>query len=47
VRTSADLAQFLDRIAAYCDFFLGELGGVASTPESFLSSLASRQERIA
>jgi len=46
VRTSADLAQFLDRIAAYCDFFLGELGGVASTPESFLTSLASRQERM-
>lgn len=46
VRTTEDLGQFLDRIAAYCDFFLGELGGVASTPEGFLASLASRQERM-
>ena len=46
VRTTADLGQFLDRVAAYCDFFIGELGGVANTPEGFLDSLASRQERV-
>lgn len=46
VRTTADLGQFLDRVAAYCDFFIGELGGVASTPEGFLESLTSRQEHV-
>jgi hypothetical protein len=46
VRTTAELGQFLDRVRAYCDFFLGELGGVAGTPEDFLESLVSRQERV-
>jgi hypothetical protein len=41
VRTSADLTRFLDRITAYLDFFLGELGGVASTPETFLESITA------
>jgi hypothetical protein len=31
VRTAADLRAFLDRIAAYCDFFFGTLGGVPAT----------------
>jgi hypothetical protein len=39
VRTAADLAGFLDRVDAYCEFFFGELGGCASTPEDFLSFL--------
>src|SRR5206468_8980632 len=54
VRNAADLGQFLDRVAGYCDFFLGELGGKSSTPETFLESLTgtiasrdSRQERLA
>jgi hypothetical protein len=41
VRTASELGQFLDRIAAYCDFFLGTLGGVPSTPEEFRKSLDS------
>jgi hypothetical protein len=36
VRNTTDLGQFLGRVAGYCDFFLGELGGTASTPEDFL-----------
>jgi hypothetical protein len=39
VRSQAQLTQFLDCVAAYCDFFLGEVGGVASTPEGFFESL--------
>ncbi len=35
VRSEQDLDQFLTRIDAYCGFFLGESGGVASTPEEF------------
>ena len=46
VRTTAELGQFLDRVRAYCDFFLCELGGAAGTPEDFLESLSSRQERV-
>ena len=46
VRTTAELGQFLDRVRAYCDFFLGELGGAAGTPEDFLQSLVARQERV-
>jgi hypothetical protein len=52
VRNTTDLGEFLDRVAGYCDFFLGELGGTAGTPEDFLESLNgasagtdSRQER--
>jgi hypothetical protein len=49
VRDQAQLGQFLDRIAAYCDFFLGELGGVPSTPQDLYELLerGSRQERFA
>jgi hypothetical protein len=49
VRDQAQLGQFLDRIAAYCDFFLGELSGVPSTPEKLYESLerGSDQERFA
>lgn len=57
VRTATDLRVLLDAVAAYCDFFMGDLGGVASTPEDFLGSLGggshgssrapeSRQERL-
>jgi len=35
VRTAADLRAFLDRIAAYCDFFFGTLGGVPATLDEF------------
>jgi hypothetical protein len=49
VRSQAELGQFLDRVARYCDFFLGELGGAPSTPEGFFESLerGSCQERLA
>jgi hypothetical protein len=39
VRSDRDLADFLARIDAYCGFFLGEVGGVASTPEDFFRAL--------
>jgi hypothetical protein len=35
VRTAADLRAFLDRIAAYCDFFFGTLAGVPATLDEF------------
>jgi len=35
VRTAADRRAFLDRIAAYCDFFLGSLAGVPATLDDF------------
>jgi hypothetical protein len=35
VRTAADLRAFLDRIAAYCDFFFGTLAGVPATLGEF------------
>jgi hypothetical protein len=41
VRSSVDLGRFIDRITAYCEFFLGDLGGVASTPEEFRDSVDS------
>jgi hypothetical protein len=49
VRDQAQLGQFLDRVAAYCDFFLGELSGAPSTPEDLYESLRRdfRQERLA
>jgi hypothetical protein len=49
VRNQEELGQFLDRVAAYCDFFLGELSGAPSTPEDWYESLerGSRQERLA
>jgi hypothetical protein len=39
VRNASELGEFLDRVAAYCDFFMGELGGRPSTPETFLETL--------
>jgi len=39
VRSDQDLDEFLARIDAYCGFFLGEIGGVASTPEEFRGTL--------
>jgi hypothetical protein len=39
VRTQADLQQFLARIESYCEYFLGSLGGVPGTIETFRSSL--------
>ena len=35
VRTAGDLRAFLDRIAAYCDFFFGALGGVPAALDEF------------
>jgi len=32
VRNDADLKLFLKKLADYCDFFFGQLGGVATTP---------------
>ena len=51
VRTTADLDGFIDRTSAYCDYFLGEVGGSASTPEDCYQLLGAdasgsfRQER--
>lgn len=45
VQTQADLRRLLDRVRAYCDFFFGDLDGVASTPEAFRASLLSRASR--
>jgi hypothetical protein len=39
VRSEADLSAFVDRIAGYCEFFLGDIGGNPSTPEGFLMEL--------
>jgi hypothetical protein len=39
VRTDQQLRQFLDRIKEYCAYFLGDVGGVASTPLEFLTQL--------
>ena len=39
VRTAAELREFLGRIDAYCDFFLGVLGGLPGTIDGFRSSL--------
>jgi hypothetical protein len=35
VRTADDLRAFLDRIAAYCDFFFGKVAGVPATLDEF------------
>jgi hypothetical protein len=42
VRTRADLQLFLRKIERYCEFFFGELGGLASTPHAFRASLLAR-----
>jgi hypothetical protein len=38
VRTAADLAAFMERLNRYCEFFLGELDGMPSTPLAFLGA---------
>ena len=43
VQSDAQLREFLDRIDAYCAFFLGEAGGVASTPMEFFTQLRPTQ----
>jgi hypothetical protein len=43
VRSPQDLDAFLARIDAYCAFFFGEIGGVASTPEDFRRLLLDSQ----
>ena len=42
VRTAADLRAFLMRIESFCDFFLGKLGGVASTLEEFRTATLAK-----
>jgi len=42
VRTPGELGTFLDRIAAYCEFFLGDLGGLPGTPQQFRKALDSK-----
>lgn len=42
VRTRADLQIFLRKIERYCEFFFGEIGGFASTPQTFRASLLAR-----
>lgn len=44
VRTAGDLDRFLDRIAAYCDFFFGDLQGTTSTPPAFRRAVLASQE---
>jgi hypothetical protein len=39
VRSAQQLSQFLDRIREYCAFFLGDVGGTASTPTDFFTAL--------
>jgi hypothetical protein len=43
VRTEQQLGQFLDRIREYCDFFFGDVAGVASTPAEFFTALRQTQ----
>ena len=40
VRTERDLAEFLDRLRCYFDYFFGVLGGVAMTPMQLHEKLA-------
>lgn len=42
VRSDRDLQEFLKRIERYFEFFFGELGGMASTPEDFRRDLLGR-----
>ena len=39
VRTRADLDQFLQDIERFCEFFIGDRGGIASTPGEFRAAL--------
>jgi hypothetical protein len=40
VRNSAELQKFIDKIERYFDFFFGEVGGRATTPEEIKAKLA-------
>ncbi len=40
VRTERDLAEFLDRLRCYFDYFFGTLGGVTMTPMQLHQKLA-------
>lgn len=42
VRDAADLAEFLDRISGYLDFFCNELGGVSMTARALRTALLDR-----
>lgn len=49
VRTAADLRRFLAWMEQYLEFFLGELGGTATTPEALLrlaSRISGREETL-
>jgi hypothetical protein len=41
VGSAAELDEFLHKISDYCDYFVGELGGVAGTPEDWYESLGA------
>jgi hypothetical protein len=44
VRTTADLARFLDCVDRYCAFFTGELRGRPTTPHEFRRSMQTALE---
>jgi hypothetical protein len=46
VRSDADLGRFLDWLAAYCDFFMGELGGKPATPWEIYDAAARCRGQI-
>jgi hypothetical protein len=46
VRSDGDLRAFQSTIEGYCDFFLGELGGNASTPEALFASLGCADAQV-
>ena len=41
VRTGADLQAFSDRMAGFLEFFLGDIGGIAETPEGVWARLVA------
>jgi hypothetical protein len=43
VRSTSELDQFLDTIERYCDYFMGDCQGVASTPEAFLNDITGME----
>jgi hypothetical protein len=45
VRDGGELAEFLRRIEAYCDFFFGDCGGTASTPGELRELLLQAERR--
>jgi hypothetical protein len=46
VRNAADLSRFLHWLEGYLDFFLGEVGGLASTPEQIRRLALSATSRL-